>query len=76
MKLLEILSGNRFWGARIGDALEEHLNVYYFNFMTKELIQVKNIQEFQKIEDEHDIWGPSDLHRLKRMVISDRELPI
>jgi hypothetical protein len=66
--------GERFWGARIADAIEMNLHVYYFNFETEELIEVKTIREFEKIQETHDIWGPSDAHRMKRMVISGREL--
>jgi hypothetical protein len=68
--------GERFWGERIAEALDSRFYVYYYNFKTKELVEVKTISEFRNIEQKYDIWGPSELHKMKRMIISTRELPI
>ena len=67
-------NGTRFWIYRITDALKMNLFVYYYNFRSKELIKVNSIDEFTEIEEKYDIWGTSNNHEMKRIVITNREL--
>lgn len=67
--------GKRFWQYRIIDALKKGLNVYFFDFDTKKLKQLHVYDELSNYQAEYDIWGETNIHKMKRMVITDRTYP-
>jgi hypothetical protein len=67
--------GRRFWEYQIAYALEQNINVYYFNLKSKELVQISTLDEFDKAIHQYDIWGDTIEHRNKLMVISIFSLP-
>jgi hypothetical protein len=66
--------GKRFWQRRISDAFNKKLNVYFYDFKYNKLIKIENEVEFFHIQKTEEIWGPSNLHKMKRIVISTKEL--
>lgn len=66
--------GKRFWQARISDAFKMNLNVYFFDFDGRIFKKLEKYEDLERYQNEYDIWGPSDKHEMKRMVISDIEL--
>jgi hypothetical protein len=67
--------GKRFWMNCIGRAFDKGLNVYYFDFKTEELIKIKDKQTWEAFKNEHkDIWGKTDRHKMKRMIITSKTL--
>lgn len=68
--------GQRFWGDRINNAFERSLNVYYFDFSNNKLQKMNSISEWLKFFQMNTgrIWGKSDLHQMKRMIITDKVL--
>lgn len=70
----QTFKGEYFWRDRIADAFSLKLNVYYFDFSNNKLIKLKDTRHLSEIEKTHDIWGKSDLHQMKRVVISNRDL--
>lgn len=68
--------GKRFWKLRITEAFEKGLNVYFCNFANHEIIKINDADDFRKYESLKEIWGPSDPHKMKRMVISNKTLPL
>jgi hypothetical protein len=68
--------GERFWKILIMYAFQRNLNVYYYNFMTKELIKMESFGQWEIFDRDntYDIWGDSDKHKLKRMLITNKEL--
>lgn len=68
--------GKRFWQLRLAEAFEKKLNVYFYDFQTHEIIKIENYVDFRKLSQANDIWGPSDKHQMKRMVISNKNLPL
>lgn len=66
--------GKRFWQIRIGDALRMGLNVYFYDFQSKELVKLQKYDDLQDYQEKYDIWGETDKHLLKRMVITNKDL--
>lgn len=66
--------GKRFWKLRIADAFEKNLNVFFYNFANHELIKINNRDDLEAYTNLKDIWGPSNLHKMKRIVISSKDL--
>lgn len=69
-------NGKRFWELRITDAFEKGLNIYYYDFGTHECTKVDNLEDFDDLRQENDIWGKTDQHQMKRMVITVKTLPL
>lgn len=67
--------GKRFWQYQVTYALEQKINVYYFNLKTKELEQIETIDHFDNVIRKYDIWGDSKDHQNKLIVISIFNLP-
>lgn len=68
--------GRRFWALRISDAFTMNLNVYFYNFDGHKLVKMNNINDFRQVQAQYDVWGGNDKHRMKRMVITNKILPI
>lgn len=77
---LQTPDGQRFWRNRVGEALEHHLRVYYLNLMPstggvgRELIEIRDLQHFADLAAEKEFWGREDLHRARKIIISNIEL--
>lgn len=67
--------GKRFWKHRIAEAFDNNLNVYFYDFSNHTIIKLNDNQDFRQAELIYDIWG-SNKHKMKRIVISNKELPI
>ena len=68
--------GKRFWGRRISEAFDKGLNVYLYDFSNHKIINIEDNTHFRQAELIHDIWGTTNKHKMKRMVISNKELPL
>lgn len=68
--------GKRFWRLRIAEALEKKLNVYFYDFSNHEIEKIEDYDHFAECDLKRGIWGPSNIHQMKRMVISNKELPL
>jgi hypothetical protein len=70
--------GKRFWMDRITNAFDRDLNVYFFDFSNNKLQKMHSKQEWLRFHhaNQSKIWGKLDLHQMKRMIISDRELDV
>lgn len=68
--------GRRFWKHRIVESFDKQLNVYFYDFSNHNLIQIEDNSHFRMTELVHDIWGNSNKHKMKRMIITNKELPI
>lgn len=66
--------GRRFWSYQVKFALDKNFFLYYHNLQTKELQQFKSMLEFDDLIKKFNIWGNSNLHRQKLIVISNKEL--
>lgn len=66
--------GRRFWEYRIVDALKKNLNVYFFNFENKHIEKMFSFNQLYDFQKKYDIWGNSPKHKMKRMVISNKNL--
>lgn len=66
--------GKRFWQILIGIAFRKGFNIYYHNFRTRELVKLDDPDELYQFQKDYDIWGETDKHMLKRMVITDKVL--
>jgi hypothetical protein len=68
--------GKRFWLDRIDNSFDKKLNVYYFDFSNNHLQKMNSKQEWLQFykTNQTKIWGNSDLHQMKRMIITDKEL--
>lgn len=64
--------GKRFWKLRLRDAFDLGLNVYYYNFQDHQCIKMEDYGDFENIEEE--VWGPSDLRKMRRMLITSKTL--
>jgi hypothetical protein len=77
---LQTPDGKRFWTNRVAEAFEHHLRVYYLNLLPskgggeRELIEIKDVAGFERLAVEKDFWGREDLHRARKIIISDIEL--
>jgi hypothetical protein len=72
---IQTFDGKRFWERCIGKAFNKGLNVYYFDFLTKELEKIDNLHEWEMFKKKNkDIWGKTDRHKMKRMLITDKLL--
>ena len=67
--------GRRFWSYQVKYAQDHRLFTYYYNLQTKDLIEFKTMLEFDKLIRREDIWGDSNNHRNKLIVISEQQLP-
>lgn len=72
----QTFDGKRFWTYRIRDALKMNLNVYFYDFDKHNIIPIHNMNEFIKIQNLYDIWGNTNRHELKRILISSKQIPI
>ena len=68
--------GKRFWKWRISEAFDKGLNVYLYDFSNHKIIKIEDNTHFRQAELIHDIWGTTNKHKMKRMVISNKELPL
>jgi hypothetical protein len=66
--------GKRFWQIRIANSFRKNLNVYFYDFQSREFAKLNKYEDLQKYQEKYDIWGETDRHKLKRMVISDKDL--
>lgn len=66
--------GRRFWEISIGAALDKKLNVYFFDFLNNNLIELQNFDDLYDYQKKYDIWGLTKSHEMRRMVISDKKL--
>lgn len=66
--------GRRFWEYRLEEAFMKGLNVYFFNFQNRQLSKLDSSKDIDEYQLEYDIWGPSNIHEMKRLVITDKEL--
>lgn len=68
--------GRRFWKLRIADAFNKQLNVFFYNFANHEIIKIDSYDDFESLSARKDVWGETDKHKMKRMVISNKDLPL
>lgn len=66
--------GRRFWEYQIAHALENNINVFYFNLTSKELQSIKTLVDFDKAIRKFDIWGDTKEHQQKLMLITTKNL--
>lgn len=66
--------GMSFWQARMYDALERGLNLYGYDMMTCELIEMHNEVELEK--GETWLWGDSENFQNRLAIISKHKLPL
>jgi hypothetical protein len=66
--------GERFWRNIIQEAFTKNINVYYYNFLSKELIKMKDFYDWWNFQTHNDVWGDNKQHELKRMLITTKEL--
>lgn len=52
------------------------LNVYYYDFSNHYCIKVIDYNHFREIDKQYQIWGITGRFKMKRMVISKKELPL
>lgn len=72
---IQTFDGKRFWERNIGKAFVKGLNVYYYDFQTKELAKIENAIHWETFKKTHkDIWGKTDRHKMKKMVITNKTL--
>lgn len=77
---LQTPDGQRFWRNRIAEAFEHHLHIYYLNLMQsaggveRELVEIRDLQHFADLAHEKKFWGLEELHRARKIIISDIEL--
>jgi hypothetical protein len=67
--------GRRFWDWQIHTALQRNINVYYYNLDTRVLIKIIDLIHFNTVIGAHNIWGSTDEHRRRLMVITKHEMP-
>lgn len=70
----QTLDGQRFWDYQIACAIENNLNIYYYNTKTKFLEKISSLIEFEKAIQKYEIWGNTKLHEQKLMVITSKQL--
>ena len=68
--------GRRFWNWRIIDAFNMNLNVYFYDFANHKIVKMNNVDDFRQAQSIYDIWGNTNRHLMKRMLITNKELPI
>src|SRR5574343_1575768 len=68
--------GIKFWEYQIGYALNNNLNVYYFNTLTKELIHLPSTLAVYNLDQKIKIWGTDNEHKHKLVVITKKQLII
>ena len=68
--------GKRFWKLRIKEALDKNLNVYFYNFQDHQIIKLDDFEAFREVEKDNDVWGDFNAHKMKRIVISNKDLPL
>lgn len=68
--------GKRFWVYRIIDAFNMGLNVYFYDFGSHNIIKMNDMNDFVQAQSTYDIWGVSNAHSMKRMIITKNQLPI
>lgn len=67
--------GEDFWIDRLGQAFEMNLFVYYINTNSPiEFIKINNMNGFNKIRSEKDLWGFGTKYQSKRLIISKIDL--
>lgn len=73
---VQSFDGARFWVSRILDAFELNLHVYFYDFLNNNLIQINTVKEWDTFSrtNKTDIWGKTELHKLKRMIITSKTL--
>lgn len=74
MDSAQSFDGKRFWLNCIRKAFDKKLNVYYFDVGNKELIKMEDFNFWLKFSDTKDIWGITNAHSMKRMLITPKEL--
>lgn len=69
--------GKTFWINRIGEAFKHGLRVYYLSLMQTagkqppELIEIENANHFERLAREKEFWGREDLHKARKIIISN-----
>jgi hypothetical protein len=76
---LQTPDGQRFWRNRVSEAFDHHLHVYYLNLLPgkdgqREMIEIASKSAFDRLAREKEFWGREDLHRARKIIISDIEL--
>lgn len=69
-------NGKRFWRYRIQDAFNMNLNVYFYNFDGHVIVKMNDMNDFRQAQSNYDIWGGTNKHLMKRMLLTTKELPI
>lgn len=66
--------GKSFWRMSIAEAFSFGLHVYFCDFSNGTLEKLNSFKDLDKFQSEYDIWGETDKHMLRRMVITDKVL--
>lgn len=69
--------GERFWGRRIVDSFSLGYNVYYVDMMkTRDegIMKIDSISEYRELSKNTDIWGHSNAHKYRRIILSKNNL--
>jgi hypothetical protein len=66
--------GARFWGNRVGEALDKNLWIYYLDTLSspRKMIRITEIKQLGDLSPK--IWGDDVKYRNQRVVISDHQL--
>lgn len=64
-------AGKRFWEARLHDAWESGLNVYFIDIMppNRKIIPIRNYNELYALKDQ--IWGDGNKYHERRVIITN-----
>jgi len=66
--------GQNFWNYQIHNAINNNLNVYYYEDLSNYLEKINSEREFELAINKHDIWGDTKAHEHKLMVITSKIL--
>lgn len=63
--------GQRFWDERISEAIADGYYVYYVNLLpVREILQLKNVNQYKQLRGNVDIWGDETKHQARRIIIT------
>lgn len=68
--------GKRFWSYQIKYALDTNLNVYYYDMISKDFINIDTMLKLDFLIQKYHIWGHTKAHQKKLIVISNKVLPV
>ena len=67
--------GERFWEARIAEAITKNFYVYYVNLLpNREVTRIHSWQELDKFKKDKEIWGDAAKHQPRRIIITTKEM--